>query len=215
MLTPVQTGRYVTILSDGRIHEKVAEGTDGAVLRQYETSSGEKGEKWELIYKKLEGYITKVEFEDGDFGENLLITFKDGETEIILAIGVSGSFGEDLLKKLPAVDFSKRVGISPYAFENEKGRMVKGVSVWQESDKVLNFFYDFDAKKELHGFPVPEGDTSEYKTDDWKIHFIKVRKFLTAYAKEHIVPKFADGAEEIARPTDEEEQRKLAESIPF
>lgn len=35
-----------------------------------------------------------------------------------------------------------------------------------------------------------EGDTREYTTDDWKIYFMQVRRFLVNYTKEHIAPKF-------------------------
>lgn len=214
MLTPVNSGRYISIKADGKLHEKVSEGTDGAVLRKYELKDGTTGEKWELLYSKVEGFITNVKFEDGDFGENLLITFTDGENEITLAQGVSTAFGEDILKKIPGIDFAKKVTLQPYAFEDDKGRVKNGVSFYQESDKVASYFWD--GKKNLHGFPaIDKKEDEEWSKDEWKAHFLKVRIFLTKYAKENVVPKFAEGAEEIKRPTDEEEQRALAESIPF
>lgn len=217
MLTPDKTNeRFITILSDGKFHEKVDEGTEGAILREYETSSGEKGEKWELIYKKVEGIITNVDFHEGDFGENILITFKlEDDTEITLAQGVTSNFGEDILKKIPALNFSEKVGMQPYVFTKDNGKEARGVTVWQTSDKVLSYFRDFEKNEDKNGIPQPEGDTEKYDKDDWRIHFIKVRKFLVSYAKEHIVPKFAKEEGAIERPSDEDEQRELAASIPF
>lgn len=198
MLTKDTSGRYISIKADGKLHETVSRETEGAVFREYETSTGEKGSKWELVYKNVEGYITNIKFEEGDYGENLQITIKDGDEEVTLSEGVGTSFGEDMLKKLPALNFTKRVGFSPYSFENEKGKLIKGVSVYQQSDKVTNFFYDFEKKEGLHGFPMPEGDTAEYKKDDWKIYFLQVRKFLVKYAKENLVSKFPIEVDDIS-----------------
>lgn len=214
MLTPDRIeGRIISILSDGKFHEKVAADTEGAVLRQYETSSGEKGEKWELVYKKIEAYITKIDFQDGEYGENLLIWFNDGENALALSVSTSSNFGEDILKKLPALDFSEKVGMQPYSFTKENGKEARGVSVWQKTDKVQSFFRDFEKNEDINGIPQPEGDTSKYDKDDWRIHFIKVRKFLVAYAKEHIVPKLdpENIAKEMDYPSDEIDPK----SIPF
>lgn len=190
MLIKDTTGRYIAIKADAKFHETVSKDTDGAVFREYEDSDGNKGSKWELVYRKVDVFITDVKFEDGKFGENVLLTLKDGEEVVTLAEGVSTGFGEDLLKKLPSIDFAKRATLSPYSFENDKGKIVKGVTVYQGDAKVMNFFYDFEKKAALHDFPTPEGDTTGYDQDDWKVHFIKVRKFLVKYAKEHVVPMF-------------------------
>ncbi len=190
ILTTEKTGRFITILADGKLHETVNKDADGAVLREYETSDGKKGEKYELVYTKLEGFITDVGFHTGDFGEQVQITFTDGDNEVILSQGVASNFGEDLLKKLPNVAFSEKVTVSPYAFENEQAKPVRGVTLYQKGEKLFNYFWDFEGKKEKNGYPAPDGDTKEYDADLWKIHFIKARKFLVNYTKENIVPKF-------------------------
>ena len=38
-------GRFISILADGKFHETVKEGTEGAVEREYETSDGKTGKK--------------------------------------------------------------------------------------------------------------------------------------------------------------------------
>lgn len=190
MLTKDTQGRFVTILADGKMHETVPQGTEGAVLREYETSSGQKGEKWELVYTKLDNAkITNVYFKEGDYGEQVYITFEDEDGQMVtLAQGVASNFGEDILKRLPKINFSEKVSISPYSFE-DNGKQVRGVSFYQHGAKVHNFFWDPTNSVPLHGFPKME-EVSPSK-DDWKIHFINVRKFLVKYAKENIVPKFA------------------------
>ena len=211
MLTPDKaSGRFISIKADGKFHEKVNEGTDGAILRSYELRDGTKGEKWELVYQKIEAFITDIRFEDGEFGENLIITFKDGDNEVSLSQGTSTSFGEDILKKLPAIDFAEKVGMQPYAFEDERGKLKQGVSIWQKSDKVMSAFWD--GEKNLHGFPeLKKEEYENWSKDDWKIHFLQVRKFLVKYAKEHVVPKFAESAPKFEYPKEE----IRAEDIPF
>lgn len=193
MLTPIKNERYLSIKSDGKFHEVVSKETDGAILREYKLKDGTEGSKWELLYKDISNvFIKNIRFEDSDFGENILLTLSDGDDEVVWSENTSTNFGQDLMKKLPALDFSKTVSFKPYAFEDENGRDRRGVSVFQ-IDKILNFFYD--GEKNVNGFPEPEGDRSEYKTDDWKVYFIQVKKFLVNYTKENIVPKFAQGTE--------------------
>lgn len=183
-------GRFISILADGKFHETVKEGTEGAVEREYETSDGKTGKKWEITYPGINGIIRKVDFWKGEYGDMIQLTFGDpGEEQITISQGTAGNFGEDLMKKLPNVDPTKPVSIMPYAFTDEKtGKPKRGVTIYQDNKKLTDFFWD--GEKKLHGFPEPEGDTAEYGTDDWKIYFLQARKFLIAYIKEHVAPKF-------------------------
>lgn len=194
MLKPIQDKQvYVSILgSDGTLRKVVSETTPGAVKREYETSDGKKGVKWEHIYQELSGVITTVEFFDGDFGKNLIIGITDGkEQEIKLSASMNSPFGEDLAKKLPAIDIKKPVIIRPYAFTDDNGKVRKGVSIMQDGNKVLSFFQDAD-RKPLHGYPQPQfkkdkktGEDKQFSKDEWKIYFTGCRIFLTEYIEEH------------------------------
>lgn len=195
-LVPIKSGRYISIKSDGRFHEVVSKDTEGAVLREYKLKDGTEGSKWELLYKSVDNvYIKNVSFEPSDYGENILLTLSDGENEVIWSENTGTNFGTDLMKKLPNVIFSEKVSIAPYAFTNEKGKELRGVNIYGQGDKITNFFFDPEKKEELHGFPVPEGDKTTYDSDDWKAHFIRVKKFLVSYIKENIVPLFEKGIE--------------------
>lgn len=186
-------GRFVYVLSDGSIREKAEEGKPGAVRRDYEDSKGVKGTKYEYVYKSLSGQITGLSFQDGDFGLNLYVEVTDvGTTDgepITLVLKTDSSFGEDFMKKLPNIDLTKKVKLVPYSFLDEQQRAKKGISVFVDEEKIQGFFYDPVTKKELHGFPVVEGDRNGYDKDDWKVHFIKIRKFLVKYTEENVIPK--------------------------
>lgn len=166
--------KFITILADGKFHQTVAEGTEGAVVRKYEDKDGVEQSKTELVFDAVSGMITKFGFKDGEFGQNLELEI-DGEG--IISASTASNFGEDLMKKLPAIDLTKPVKLVPYAFE-DAGKSKKGVTVYQDENKIDSFYYNKETKETINGMPVPEGDTKNFKSDDWKMHFMVVRKFL-------------------------------------
>lgn len=190
-----ETTPFLQILgSTGDFRQTVDKETPGAKLREYETSDGKKGSKYELSFDMVDGMISKVAFHDGDYGKNLLITmdFEDDSDGVTIAVGCSTPFGEDFMKKLPNIDFSKRIDITPYSIE-DGDKVKKGVSLKQDGEKIKNFFYD--GEKDINGYPqAEEGAVEKYDKDDWKIHFTMCRKFLVKYAEENIIPKFPEAA---------------------
>lgn len=224
-LTPAKgTGRYISIKADGLFHEKVTKDTDGAVYREYEVKDKEgkvtKGEKWELLYKNIRGVTIKdIAFEDSDFGENILVTFTDGESDITLSENTSGNYGTDIMKKLPNLTFSENMVVQPYSFEDDSGKDRRGVTFWQNGDKVPSYFWDSEKEESAHGFPLPEGDKSKFDKDDWKVFYIGVKKFLVNHTKENVIPKLAmDRVESITRDAQylEDAQEDInPEDIPF
>lgn len=188
-LTQKDDKQYLYVLgSTGDFRMKVSENTPGAEKREYETSDGTKGAKYELAFSSLEGYISGLEFFDGDYGKNLIVHFefgKDAES-LSLSLGAASSFGEDFMKKLPNIDYTKTVTLTPYSFEDENGKPRKGVTVTQDGEKIMGAFYDPEKKKSANGYPEPEGDTKDYDKDDWKIFFTKARKFLVSYTEKNV-----------------------------
>lgn len=178
---------FATILSDGKIHVAVSEDTEGAVKREYETSDGKTGEKWEHVYTELSGMITKIDFREGDYGINLTVVVGDEDEEekpVTLALSTESSFGEDLMKKLPNVDLKKPVKLEPFSFENDKNKKVRGVTVTQEGkkgekEKILNFFWDADKKVPANGYPKPPVAKGKPLTkSQWRKYFSEAREFL-------------------------------------
>lgn len=194
MLTKFNKDNYVSILSsDGTLRMPVPEGTEGATVREYETSDGKKGVKHELVFNKLEGKITKVEFFDGEFGKLIQLTVTDDSGDVVLSVNTSQNYGEDLMKKLPNINFDLPVAFSPYSFEDDKGKVRKGISIVQNDNKIQNFFYDPVKQKNINGYPDPEPG-KEYDKEDWKVYFIQARKFLVKYTEDNIIPKFPEAA---------------------
>lgn len=185
-------GVYSSVSADGMIRVKADKETPGAKYREYETSDGTKGSKYELEYSELSGKIIGLEFFDGDYGKVLQVKVKDGDEVIVLCLTVSSNFCEDFMKKLPNVDLSKEVTIKPYSFEDKiTKKLKKGVTIIQGEEKAANFFIKDlgDNKYGLtNGYPAPEKDKT-YDKEDWKIYFMQARKFLVNYITENIIPK--------------------------
>lgn len=196
MLQKKEDKTYASILADGKIHITVPEGTPEASLRTYETSDGKSGSKWELVYTSIIGKITKVGFRDGEYGSQLLVTLEDGKDKpVTLALATSSNFGEDMMKKLKNVDIERAVKIVPFTFTDDNGKTKKGVTIWQhnkktgKNEKVKNYYYDEEKKKNINGYPEPKpknGKTvKDFTKDQWKLYFGEVREFLVDEITEH------------------------------
>lgn len=211
--------KYLSIV-DGSIREKVAEGTPNAIRREWE-AGGEKGVKFELIYKQITGRIVGVEFYDGESGgrkfRNLNLRFEeiDGKTPI-LSVGLSTRYATDLLKKLPNIDLKEEVLLRPYSFTPDGEEKEKvGVEIKQRDytgnfeKKITNFFHKKEGEKwvEANGYPAPTDEDRE----DWKFYYLKAGKFLEGYTKQHIIPQFEGEVAATEYPAEEIDP----ESIPF
>lgn len=221
MLMERKKGKYAHVLSsDGTLRINVPEGTEGAVKRDYETSDGKKGTKYELVYEAVKGYISKMAFYDGDFGKTLNLRIIDAEHEpITLVFNTTTAFGEDVMRKLPNVNLKEEIVIRPYAFTDEENRIKKGVAITQGNKKINNFFYDPTTKKPVNGFPLVEGVAADYDKEDWKMHFMKCRKFLITYVEQNILGKVVkrddDHSDDDMKPVEYPTEDINPEDIPF
>lgn len=171
--------KFVSILADGTLRLVVPEGTEGAVKREYESSDGKTGVKYELVYTELAGMITHIGFYEGDYGKLIQVTVTDEEGEsYVLSVSTAQNYGEDLMKKLPNVDLKKPVKFVPYSFEDDNKKVRKGITIYQDEEKIQNFYYDADKKKNINGYPDPKFKKKTPTKDDWKLYFLSARMFL-------------------------------------
>lgn len=197
-LTQKDTTEYITILnSAGDFRKKVTEDTPGAVKREYETSDGKTGEKYELIYREVAGYITGMQFYDGDYGTNLQIqmNFGEGTEPVTVSLNTTTNYGEDFLKKLPNIDPKKPVVLAPYSFTDDKNKTRRGITVMQDDVKLTNYYYDTEKSKNINGYPEVDFDTTKkVSKEKWQMYFMKCRDFLIEEAKSKVLAKFEDAA---------------------
>ena len=146
-----------------------------------------------MVFDFIDGTIGDIFLFEGKYGDNLIVPITDGDQTFHLSLGTSVPFGEDFMKKLPNIDLTKPVAISPFSFTGDNGKLARGVSIVQDfvvengsikgGAKVKSHYRDDVEKKNINGYPDPEGDTRKYKPDDWKIYFAQARKFMVADLK--------------------------------
>lgn len=203
---------FASVLADGAIHIECDEGDEGAKKREYETSDGKIGVKFEKIYSEITGIISNVRFQDGNYGVQLQLTITDGdEKPITLSLGTASNFGERMMEKLLAVDLTQPVTIAPYSFTDEKGKSKKGVTVIQDGKKIQNYFYDFEKKQKLHGFPEPKKSKKPLSKDQWKMYYMEARLFMIDFITEKL------GLEEVKKVDELESygEEITPDDIPF
>lgn len=180
-------GRLLYILADGKLREKVDEGTEGAKLRIVLNDNGtEKARKWELMYPGITGTIISVGQYIGDYGTSLNVHMKDeNDEEYTVSLKADSFFGESFMHKLPKIDLTKEVSLSGYAsFEDKDGRKVPaGLTVEQDGVKLKSFFSwkDGEEWKNIEGFPLPDKKTKERGGDLWNMYYDNVRVWIIDY----------------------------------
>lgn len=175
-------GKFINI-AQGRFRIPCEETNPKAVKREWE-KDGKKGVKHELVYSKLSGIITGIKFKDSDFGEQIAIEVSSGQEKYIINVASDSRYALDFMRRLPGVEFHKEVELTPYDMENEGGKKNTGIKVVQDGETIKNKYWDDDSKKNLHG--MPEMTDKNPDSDDWKMYFIKVKKFLKKRVEEQI-----------------------------
>lgn len=142
------------------------------------------------VYKEsLAGIITNLYFEPSDFGKQLKIELDPLENGSIpvLGFGVESKDGRDIMKKLPALDYSKEVEFAPYRFEEDDVAR-SGITLYQDGAKILNFFFDPTTKEFINGYPTIDWDSASESAQ--KIYKIQRDEFLMKYTEEHVISQF-------------------------
>lgn len=168
--------RYLSIIS-GKLSQKVNADTQWAVKREYEVD-GKKWEKWELHYKNLSGYITNMEFRQTDFWEIFALTIEQDWEVDILSINTDSRYFNDFGRKLKNIKLDQIITINPYDFE-KSWKQYRWLDIKQNWEKITDAYYDWENKKSLNWLPdVSDAEKKKYDKDDWRIFFVKIKKFL-------------------------------------
>lgn len=207
---------------EGSFRRAVPAGTPDAIEREW-TAGGKSGVSIELEFKHLFGFITGVEFYEGEYEgkkfTNLQITLDDdeetGKTPII-SVGAGTKYAFDFYHKLPNVDFEKDVRIRPFSFTPEgEDRAVIGVEIMQRDsmDKFTKSIPSFFFKKEgdksvpVNGFPTRDVPFDEQTEEEREIYKIKRKGFLINHTKTVVIPKLTAGERSVSPiPKSYEEQ---------
>lgn len=198
--------------STGEFVKKCDKDTPRARSRTYKDRDTEaEVTKYELVAKKITGTIKGIDVVEGNFGRQLMLNIDD---EIKVAFSLSGAndqFAVDLMKKIPNIDMSKEVSLSPYC--GEKSRIV---FVKQGEADVLSAYDKFENGKFVStNDNMPKADMSKSKSKSYwtEDYFPMVRKFLVSEIEKHELfgKKSEEPLEKIVYPKDD----VSVDDIPF
>lgn len=190
--------KFAKILADGAFHVECNADEVDATQREVEKTDGTKVVYIEQVYQQLSGKITSLEVKDGDYGRMIYISL---DNEIVLTAGAKSNFGRDILKKIPNIKVEEEVVFAPYSFNDEKGKNIKGVNIYQNGEKLYSFFQEGKGKetKNINGYPdvdekkKPSASEKTKHKKFWSAYFDSVEDFLVEYVqKNHTIAFVAD-----------------------
>lgn len=201
-------GKPYLYIINGNLCRKVDKTTEGAKLREYELPNGTKGSKYELVYRNWESKIIGLEFKEGDYGEQCYIQLEDA----IITLNTSARHFTDFASKVFSGNLADPYLFHPFDIETTTGHK-KGISLQQGGVKLKNYFYDYDKKIKINGFPEVDESKKEKKTY-WKIYFAEVTEFLVDKLKQI---KFEDKIkdEPLVDFAEDVEQYDYKDDLPF
>lgn len=170
---------------EGRLKTPASKDNPNAVNRTGEVG-GVAYNKWELDIDSLDGMITHVFVKDQEFGRILNIVIEDDLEHMTLQTSLESNYASDFLRKALNIDYTKKVELRSYSLEKDNGKTLNGISIKQDGEKILNYYYNPVTKENVNGFPEPEKANNKMDKDDWKMYFIKCRKFLTNMLDEQL-----------------------------
>ena len=157
---------------DGKLVQRVPEGTEGASSRALTKGANEGKIVWEKTYTSVTGMITEGGIETKDFGGKKVREIQvklDDNVLLQLPMNMLSAFA----KPLPNVDASKPVKVSVY--KNKRGKA--GMNISQDG---VNCEWAY-TKEEPNGLPQP---TFDDVMDEWdfkehdKFLMVKVQEFF-------------------------------------
>lgn len=138
---------------EGKLTIRVPEGTPNALTRTNKIGKT----VHEVKHDSFTGKIDSITTSDSPYGKNWEIDFKANDESIwTLQLGYSSSFAKALLKKLPNIDLTNDVTISPFSGEitQDDGtkKKISTITVYQNGVKIEPFYN----KENPNGLPQME-----------------------------------------------------------
>ncbi len=189
LLNKGSKGIYLSIQS-GKIAHRQSEAT--ATSKQRTLESGKVIH--EELYDSMEGMIKNVQFKDGDYGTQLVITIENDGEIAHLQMPLSSNPASGFLKALPNVDANVAVKFSPKMEEKDGKR--KTSLFLSQGGKGVKWYWTKDNPGDLPSLKKIKVKGKETWDDSDQIDFLK------AYVNDQFLPKLS--GESVSVDADEE-----------
>lgn len=215
-------GNYISFKpSIGRLAIKSDQGDTEAEPRTYKNSqTGEDVTVYEKRFQYISGKVVGVSVDtSGDYGSQLKITLRDGDTDYTLPVPLNKSWGTKVAEAMPNVKLDEEVLFTAYEdFTTNDGKEVQaGLSVKQNGERVFSHFNvkNGDKWERKEGFPeYPAADTIPDKaknkakyTKFWQDYYFSVEEFLIDWFEKNMTIEY------VAPVVEEKEED--TEEVPF
>lgn len=208
------TGTPFLSIVGGKLVRKVEPGTPGAKERVNKLGAT----VFEINYDAWSGIVKDWNIVDSEYGKTLHVKFDD----VTLSLG--GKSQSEFIKKFASADFSKEIVVKPYDFITDQGERKSGLNIYQNEQKLRDFFSDYNAETrtftQKNLYPVPPTTWDKMTEAQKKIYYITTEEFLQTFVATNPINNI--GAESTNAPDDiptinlddEKEDVKIDE-IPF
>lgn len=197
-------GNYITFKpSIGRLTIKSDQGDPEAKPRTYKDSkTNQDVTVYEQRYQYITGKVVGVEVDTtGEYGSQLKIVLRDGETDYTLPVPLNKSWGTKVAEAMPNVNLDEDVTITAYADFVSDGKDVQaGLSLKQGGERVTSHFNykENDVWVRAEDFPeYPQADTIPNKeknpakyTKFWGDYYFTVEEFLIEWFEKNMTIEY-------------------------
>jgi hypothetical protein len=179
LLSKGKAGIYLSIQS-GKIAQRIAEPSSTSKSRTLESGKV----IHEELYDTLEGRITGIQFKDGDYGQQLIISMENEGDVAHLQMPLSSSPASGFLKALPNVQPGALVKFKP-SMKEENGKRKTSLFLSQGGQGV-KWYWTKDNPGDLPSMKKIKVKGKETWDDSDQIDYLK------AYVTEQFLPKIKD-----------------------
>lgn len=198
-------GNYIAFKpSIGRLTIKSDKSDPEAKPRTYtDQKTKEDVTVYEQRYQYITGKVVGVQIDTtGDYGSQLKITLRDGDTDYTLPVPLNKSWGTKVAEALPNVKLDEDVTITAYAdFVSTDSKEVQaGLSLKQNGVRILSAFNyrEGDTWVRKEGFPeYPATDTIPDKaknpakyTKFWGDYYFTVEEFMIDWYEKNLTIEY-------------------------
>jgi len=204
---PVGTAEQKTYLTIayGKLRERCKEGEPNAVWREFEGKGSFAKE-----YQWIEGRIAKIYYKESkEYGNSYEVTIDDDVKLWNVSFKENSRYCQDFLVKLPNINLSQVVKLTPYEMKGDDGKEKRGTSVMQNAIKLKNFFSQKEGETWVYREGFPEPKKPKLSDKEWKIYLIEIQCFLMDYIKAHVLPKLNDPAVRLGIEEDKEAETEI------
>ena len=180
LLNKGNKGIYLSIQS-GKIAHRVTDATQSSKQRTLESGKV----IHEELYDSMEGMIKNIQFKDGDYGTQLVITIENDGEIAHLQMPLSSNPASGFLKALPNVDANVAVKFSPKMEEKDGKR--KTSLFLSQGGKGVKWFWTKDNPADLPPLKKIKVKGKETWDDSDQIDYLK------AYVNDDFLPKLSGG----------------------